>query len=78
MTTNQDYNKELLKDIQKEHHPTLDTFKIKRTYTDKDMIDFVSFVGENYVKNKSFYFMKFDKNKRVSIHDILEQFNSRV
>lgn len=49
------------------------------SYSDEDMVIFVSFVGKNYIKAKGFYYMKgdFEKKHKVSIHQILEQFKKR-
>lgn len=50
-----------------------------KKYTDKDMTSFVSFVGKNYIKAKGFYYMKGDieKKTKVSIHQILKNFNQK-
>ena len=50
-----------------------------KKYTDKDMTNFVSFVGKNYIKAKGFYFMKgdFEKKHKLSIHQILEEFKKK-
>jgi hypothetical protein len=51
----------------------------ERSYSEEDMVKFVSFVGKNYIKAKGFYYMKgdFEKKHKVSIHQILEQFNNK-
>lgn len=51
----------------------------KRSYSEEDMVKFVSFVGKNYIKAKGFYYMKgdFEKSMKVSIHQILEQFKKK-
>ena len=51
----------------------------ERSYSEEDMVKFVSFVGKNYIKAKGFYYMKgdFEKKMKVSIHQILEQFNNK-
>lgn len=51
----------------------------ERSYSEEDMIKFVSFVGKNYIKAKGFYYMKgdFEKSMKVSIHQILEQFKKK-
>ena len=50
-----------------------------KQYTDKDMTNFVSFVGKNYIKAKGFYYMKgdFEKKHKVSIHQILAEFKKK-
>lgn len=51
----------------------------ERSYSEEDMVKFVSFVGKNYIKAKGFYYMKgdFEKRMKVSIHQILEQFKKK-
>jgi hypothetical protein len=51
----------------------------ERSYSEEDMVKFVSFVGKNYIKAKGFYYMKgdFEKKHKVSIHQILEQFKNK-
>ena len=51
----------------------------QRSYSEEDMIKFVSFVGRNYIKAKGFYYMKgdFEKSMKVSIHQIIEQFKKK-
>jgi uncharacterized protein (DUF1778 family) len=50
-----------------------------KQYTDKDMTNFVSFVGKNYIKAKGFYYMKgdFEKKHKLSIHQILAEFKEK-
>jgi hypothetical protein len=54
-------------------------WQAKLMYSEEDMVKFVSFVGKNYIKAKGFYYMKgdFEKSMKVSIHQILEQFNNK-
>lgn len=49
------------------------------SYSEEDMVKFVSFVGKSYIKAKGFYYMKgdFEKKHKVSIHQILEQFKNK-
>jgi hypothetical protein len=51
----------------------------ERSYSEEDMVKFVSFVGKNYINAKGFYYMKgdFEKKYKVSIHQILEQFKKK-
>ena len=51
----------------------------ERSYSEEDMVKFVSFVGKNYIKAKGFYYMKgdFEKRMKVSIHQIFEQFKKK-
>ena len=51
----------------------------ERSYSEEDMVKFVSFVGKNYIKAKGFYYIKgdFEKKHKVSIHQILEQFKNK-
>jgi len=51
----------------------------ERSYSEEDMVKFVSFVGRKYIKAKGFYYMKgdFEKSMKVSIHQILEQFKKK-
>lgn len=51
--------------------------EVKKSYSEENMVKFVSFVGKNYIKAKGFYYMKgdFEKSMKVSIYQILKQFN---
>jgi len=57
----------------------LNKWQQERSYSEEDMVKFVSFVGKNYIKTKGFYYMKgdFEKSMKVSIHQILEQFKNK-
>lgn len=50
-----------------------------KQHTDKEMTNFVSFVGKNYIKAKGFYYMKgdFEKKHKLSIHQILVEFKKK-